>query len=58
VAEALRPLHPGSAEVASLRALTDLEVWRALRHQGATSDAAVEETSAAVARWLDARPAR
>jgi AcrR family transcriptional regulator len=58
VVEALRPLRPDSASVASLRALTDLEVWRALRHQGATPDAAVDEASAAVERWLEARPAR
>jgi len=42
----------GSA-VASLRAITDHEVWRALRHQGATLEAAVDEASAAVERWLD-----
>ena len=58
VVEALRPLHPDSASVASLRALTDLEVWRTLRHQGATPEAAVEEASAAVERWLEAQPAR
>jgi AcrR family transcriptional regulator/DNA-binding MarR family transcriptional regulator len=57
VAEALRPLHPDSASVASLRGLTDLEVWRTLRHQGATPEAAVDETSAAVERWLEARAA-
>jgi AcrR family transcriptional regulator/DNA-binding transcriptional ArsR family regulator len=45
-------VHPDSASVASLRALTDLEVWRALRHQGATPAAAVEEASGAVERWL------
>ena len=37
------------------RALTDLEVWRSLRHQGATPEAAVDEASAAVERWLAAR---
>ena len=55
VAEALRPLHPDSSSVASVRALTDLEVWRTLRHQGATPAAAVDQASAAVERWLDAR---
>lgn len=58
VVEALRPLRQDSSSVASLRALTDLEVWRALRNQGATPEAAVDEASAAVERWLDARPAR
>jgi AcrR family transcriptional regulator len=42
-------------DIASLRALTDLEVWRGLRHQGATPEAAVDEASAAVERWLAAR---
>jgi AcrR family transcriptional regulator/DNA-binding transcriptional ArsR family regulator len=56
VIEALRPLHPDSASVASLRALTDLEVWRTLRDQGATPEAAVDQASAAVDRWLGARP--
>ncbi len=52
VVEAVRPRR---ADVASLRALTDLEVWRSLRHQGATPEAAVDEASAAVERWLAAR---
>jgi AcrR family transcriptional regulator len=56
VVEALRPLRADSSSVASLRALTDLEVWRTLRHQGATPEAAVEQASAAVERWLEARP--
>jgi len=58
VVEALRPLRPDSSSVASLRALTDLEVWRTLRHRGAAADAAVDQASAAVERWLEARPAR
>jgi AcrR family transcriptional regulator len=58
VGEALGPRRPDSSSVASVRALTDLEVWRALRHQGATPEAAVDEASAAVERWLEARPAR
>jgi AcrR family transcriptional regulator/DNA-binding MarR family transcriptional regulator len=57
VVEALPPLRPESSAVASLRALTDLEVWRAMRHQGATPEAAVDEASAAVERWLEARSA-
>ncbi len=58
VVEAVRPLSPDSVSVASLRALTDLEVWRTLRDQGATPEAAVEQASAAVERWLEAQPAR
>ena len=58
VAEALRPLPPDTSSVASLKALTDLEVWRTLRHQGATPEAAVDQATAAVERWLEARPAR
>ena len=56
VVEALRPQRPDSASVASLRALTDLEVWRTLRRHGATPDAAVDEASGAVERWLEAQP--
>ncbi len=58
VLEALRPQRPDSSSVAALRALTDLEVWRTLRHQGSTPEAAVEQASAAVERWLEAQPAR
>ncbi len=57
VVEALRPLRPDSSSVASLRALTDLEVWRTLRDQGATPEAAVDQASAAVERWLEAQRA-
>ena len=57
VAEVLRPQHPDSSSVAALRALTDVEVWRTLR-EGATPDAAVDQASAAVERWLKAQPAR
>ncbi len=58
VVEALRPQHPDGSSVASLRALTDLEVWRTLRDQGATPEAAVEQASAAVERWLETQPTR
>ncbi|HSD22795.1 MAG TPA: hypothetical protein VLB79_00560 [Solirubrobacterales bacterium] len=58
VVEALRPLSADSSWVASLRALTDLEVWRTLRDQGATPAGAVDRASEAVERWLEARPAR
>src|SRR5262249_4146039 len=47
VTEALRPRTSDTASVASLRALTDLEVWRTLRDGGATPQAAGEEASAA-----------
>ena len=56
VTEALRPLHPDTASVASVRALTDVEVWRTLRDQGATPESAVDLASAAVERWLKTRP--
>ena len=58
VVEALRPLRPDSSSVASLRALTDLEVWRTLRDHGSSPEAAVNQASAAVERWLEARPVR
>ena len=57
VAETLRPVSGDSSSAASLRALTDLEVWRTLRDQGATADAAVDQASEAVERWLEAQPA-
>jgi AcrR family transcriptional regulator/DNA-binding MarR family transcriptional regulator len=56
VVEAFRPHHTDSASVASLRALTDLEVWRTLREHGDPPDTAVDQASAAVERWLEARP--
>ena len=58
VAEALRPRRPDPSSIASVRALTDVTMWRALRDQGASPDASVQQASAVVARWLDARPAR
>ncbi len=57
VSEAVRPLHADASSVAALRALTDVEVWRTLRN-GATPDAAVDQASVAVERWLEAQPAR
>lgn len=57
VAEALRPIDPRGSTVEALRALTDLEVWRALRDQGATPEQAVAQASEAVERWLEAQPA-
>ena len=57
VVEALRPLRADRPSVASVRALTDVDLWRALRHQGATPETAVDEASAAVERWLESHPA-
>jgi AcrR family transcriptional regulator/DNA-binding transcriptional ArsR family regulator len=57
VVEALRPRRPDGPSVASVRALTDLEVWRTLRDQGATPEVAVDQASATVERWLQARAA-
>jgi AcrR family transcriptional regulator/DNA-binding transcriptional ArsR family regulator len=56
VAEALRPASADGSAVASVRALTDLEVWRSLRHQGATPESAVDEATGAVERWLEGQP--
>jgi AcrR family transcriptional regulator/DNA-binding transcriptional ArsR family regulator len=53
VAAALEPLDPDAEIVASVRALTDLEVWRALRAAGASPAASVEDASAALGRWLE-----
>jgi hypothetical protein len=54
VVEALRPHPADSSAVTSLRALTDVEVWRTLREHGDTPDTAIDEASAAVERWLAA----
>ena len=56
VTEALRPRRPDGGSVTSLRALTDLEVWRTLREQGATQEAAVAQTTATVDHWLEGHP--
>jgi AcrR family transcriptional regulator len=58
VAEALRPRRPDPSSIASVRALTDVTLWRALRDQGASPAASVDEASGVVERWLEARPAR
>jgi AcrR family transcriptional regulator len=57
VAEALRPRRPDPSSITSVRALTDVTMWRALRDQGASPAASVQQASAAVERWLEARPA-
>jgi hypothetical protein len=58
VAEALRPRRPDPSSIASVRALTDVIMWRALRDQGASPAASVQQASVAVERWLEARPVR
>jgi hypothetical protein len=58
VAEALRPRRPDPSLIASVRALTDVTMWRALRDQGASPAASMQQASGAVERWLEARPAR
>ena len=58
VAEALRPRRPDRSSVASVRALTDVTIWRALGDQGASPAASVQYASAVVERWLEGRAAR
>jgi AcrR family transcriptional regulator len=58
VAEALRPARADAASIASVRALTDVTVWRALRDQGASARETVEKASEAVEGWLQGRPVR
>jgi AcrR family transcriptional regulator len=43
--------------VASVRALTDLTVWRALRDRGTSAEASAEQTAAVVESWLEGRAA-
>jgi AcrR family transcriptional regulator len=52
VAEALGGRGAGAPNVAPIRALTDLTMWRALRDEGASPAASAEQASAAVERWL------
>lgn len=56
VAEALRPRRPGRASIAAVRALTDVTMWRALREQGASPAASVQQATGTVERWLEAHP--
>jgi hypothetical protein len=46
-----------TSSIASVRALTDVTVWRSLRDQGASPAASVQQASTTVERWLEARPA-
>ena len=55
--EGLRQRRLDDAAVGSVRGLTDLEPWRALRDRGATQEAAVAQAGAALERWLEAQPA-
>jgi AcrR family transcriptional regulator len=57
VAEALRPRRPDPSAVTSVRALTDVSMWRALRDQGTSPADSVEQVSNAVEGWLEADPA-
>jgi AcrR family transcriptional regulator len=57
VAEALRPRRPDRFSVASVRALTDVTMWRTLRDGGASPAASVQQASAVVEGWLESRPA-
>ena len=41
--------------VTTLRALSDVTIWRALRDQGASPAASVQQASTAIERWLEAR---
>jgi AcrR family transcriptional regulator/DNA-binding transcriptional ArsR family regulator len=58
VAEALRPLDPNAETIASVRALTDLEVWRALREAGVSASASVDDAGEAVEGWLGSQRTR
>jgi AcrR family transcriptional regulator len=58
VLEALRPQHADASSIASVRALTDLTMWQALRDQGASQSGTVKQASTVVERWLEAQPAR
>ena len=58
VAEALRPRQADASSIASVRALTDVTMWRALRDQGVSAAASVEQATVAVERWLEGRPVR
>jgi hypothetical protein len=57
VAEALGPDAASAANVASVRALSDLTIWQALRDRGLSPEASVDQAAATVERWLEARVA-
>lgn len=57
VSEALGPERGDAASVASVRALTDLSVWQALRDVGASPADGAEQAASAVEAWLEHGPA-
>lgn len=57
VAEAIGPDAASPEGVASVRALTDLTIWQALRERGASPEASVDQAAATVERWLGTRSA-
>ena len=52
---AAEPLDLSADELRVLRALTDLDVWRALRTRGITGEAAIETTVELLDAWLARR---
>ncbi|MFL5884098.1 MAG: hypothetical protein ACJ77M_03435 [Thermoleophilaceae bacterium] len=55
VAEAIGERDRTTPAVTSVRALTDVTVWRALRDQGASPEESARLATAAVERWLGGR---
>lgn len=53
VAEALHPLDGTKAERDTVRAFTDLGVWRSLGEHGITGEAAVDTLATMLASWLE-----
>lgn len=53
VVEALRPLDGTQAHRRTVRALTDLGVWRSLRDRGIMGEAAVDTLATMLASWLE-----
>ena len=55
VAEAIGPEDASAEMVTSVRALTDMTIWRALRERGLSPEASVDQAAATVERWLEGR---
>ena len=55
VAESLQARRADPTSVTTLRALSDVTIWRALRDQGASPATSVQQASTAIERWLEAR---
>jgi hypothetical protein len=53
VAEALHPLDGTKTDHETVRALTDLVVWRSLRERGITGEDAVETLATMLCSWLE-----